>query len=98
MASSCCAQLDMMIFYGGEPVVSVDERGRSPASPRRQFLIELSAFRGAVIIRRLSVRYWKPGRNSDLPVPRGSAEPVARLTRRPVPLAVRQLRDFNRGP
>ena len=32
-----------------------------------------------------------------LPVPRGSAEPVARLTRRPVPLAVRQLRDFNRG-
>ena len=33
-----------------------------------------------------------------LPVPRGSAEPVARLTRRPVPLAVRQLRDFNRGP
>ena len=33
-----------------------------------------------------------------LPVPRGSAEPVARLTRRPVPLAVRQLRDFNRAP
>ena len=29
---------------------------------------------------------------------RGSAEPVARLTRRPVRLAVRQLRDFNRGP
>ena len=33
-----------------------------------------------------------------LPVPRGSAEPVARLTRRPEPLAVRQLRDFNRPP
>ena len=33
-----------------------------------------------------------------LPVPRGSAEPVARLTRRPEPLAVRQLRDFNRAP
>ena len=33
-----------------------------------------------------------------LPVPRGSAEPVARLTRQPVPLAVRQLRDFNRAP
>ena len=33
-----------------------------------------------------------------LPVPRGSAEPKARLTRRPVPLAVRQLRDFNPGP
>eukprot|EP00439_Symbiodinium_sp_Y106_P063167 s3276_g9.t1 len=28
----------------------------------------------------------------------GSGEPVARLTRRPVPLAVRQLRDFNPGP
>ena len=36
MASSCCAQLDMMIFYGGEPVVSADERGRSttPVSDR----------------------------------------------------------------
>ena len=33
-----------------------------------------------------------------LPVPRGSAEVKARLTRRPVPLAVRQLRDFNPGP
>ena len=33
-----------------------------------------------------------------LPVPRGSAEPKARLTRPPVPLAVRQLRDFNPGP
>ena len=33
-----------------------------------------------------------------LPVPRRSAEPKARLTRRPVPLAVRQLRDFNPGP
>ena len=33
-----------------------------------------------------------------LPVPRGSAEPVALLTRRPEPLAVRQLRDFNRAP
>ena len=33
-----------------------------------------------------------------LPVPRGSAEPVARLTRRPVPLAIRQLRPFNPGP
>ena len=30
-----------------------------------------------------------------LPVPDGSAEPKARLTRRQVPLAVRQLRDFN---
>ena len=30
-----------------------------------------------------------------LPVPRGSAEPRGRLTRPPVPLAVRQLRDFN---
>ena len=36
-----------------------------------------------------------------LPVPRvsrGSAKPKARLTRRPVPLAARQLRDFNPGP
>ena len=33
-----------------------------------------------------------------LPVPQRSAEPVARLTRRPEPLAVRQLRDFNRPP
>ena len=33
-----------------------------------------------------------------LPVPRASGEPVARLTRRPVPLAARQLRDFNPGP
>ena len=33
-----------------------------------------------------------------LPVPRGSAEPAARLTRPPVLLAVRQLRDFNSGP
>ena len=33
-----------------------------------------------------------------LPVPRGSAEPKARLTRPPVALAVRQLRDFNPGP
>ena len=33
-----------------------------------------------------------------LPVPRGSAEPRGRLTRPPVPLAVRQLRDFNPGP
>ena len=33
-----------------------------------------------------------------LPVPRGSAEPKARLTRPPVPLAIRQLRDFNPGP
>ena len=32
-----------------------------------------------------------------LPVPRGSKEP-RRLTRPPVPLAVRQLRDFNPGP
>ena len=31
-------------------------------------------------------------------VPRASGEPVARLTRRPVPLAARQLRDFNPGP
>ncbi|CAE7911425.1 unnamed protein product [Symbiodinium necroappetens] len=33
-----------------------------------------------------------------LPVPRGSAEPTARLTRRAEPLAARQLRDFNPGP
>ena len=33
-----------------------------------------------------------------LPVPRGSGEPRGRLTRPPVPLAVRQLRDFNPGP
>ncbi|CAE7780885.1 unnamed protein product, partial [Symbiodinium necroappetens] len=33
-----------------------------------------------------------------LPVPRGSAEPAARLTRAPVPQAVRQLQDFNPGP
>ena len=31
-------------------------------------------------------------------VPRGSGEPVARLTRRPGPLAARQLRYFNSGP
>ena len=33
-----------------------------------------------------------------LPVPRGSGEWRGRLTRPPVPLAVRQLRDFNPGP
>ena len=33
-----------------------------------------------------------------LPVPRGSAEPKAALTRRPPPAPVRQLRDFNAGP
>ena len=33
-----------------------------------------------------------------LPVPRGSAEPKAKLTRPPVPLAIRQLRNFNPGP
>ena len=33
-----------------------------------------------------------------LPVPRGSAEPKAKLTRPPVPLAIRQLQDFNPGP
>ncbi|CAE7317175.1 unnamed protein product [Symbiodinium microadriaticum] len=33
-----------------------------------------------------------------LPVPRESTEPRGALTTRPVPLAVRQLRDFNPGP
>eukprot|EP00439_Symbiodinium_sp_Y106_P010915 s8239_g1.t1 len=77
-------------------------RGRSGPPPmQRGFQPQYGAVRDVESYDAMTVRATDGSETllkHALPVPRGSAEPKARLTRRPVPSAVRQLRDFNPGP
>ena len=72
-----------------------------PANAARSFQPQYGAVREVSSYDSMAVRTTDGSETllkHALPVPRGSAEPKARLTRRPVPLAVRQLRPFNSGP
>ena len=74
---------------------------RAPTNAARSFQPQYGAVREVSSYDSMTVRATDGSETllkHALPVPRGSGEPVARLTRRPVPLAVRQLRDFNPGP
>ena len=74
---------------------------RAPTNAARSFQPQYGAVREVSSYDSMMVRSTDGSETllkHALPVPRGSGEPVARLTRRPVPLAVRQLRDFNPGP
>ena len=74
---------------------------RAPTNAQRSFQPQYGAVREVSSYDSMMVRSTDGSETllkHALPVPRGSGEPVARLTRRPVPLAVRQLRDFNPGP
>ena len=74
---------------------------RAPTNAARSFQPQYGAVREVSSYDSMMVRATDGSETllkHALPVPRGSGEPVARLTRRPVPLAVRQLRDFNPGP
>ena len=74
---------------------------RAPTNAARSFQPQYGAVREVSSYDSMMVRATDGSETllkHALPVPRGSAEPKARLTRRPVPLAVRQLRDFNPGP
>ena len=74
---------------------------RAPTNAQRSFQPQSGATREVSSYDSMMVRATDGSETllkHALPVPRGSGEPVARLTRRPVPLAVRQLRDFNPGP
>ena len=76
---------------GGRGLPGPDERGEELPAPVR----ELAGYDS------MTVRATDGSETllkHALPVPRGSGEPRGRLTRPPVPLAVRQLRDFNPGP
>ena len=74
---------------------------RAPINAQRSFQPQYGATREVSSYDSMMVRATDGSETllkHALPVPRGSGEPVARLTRRPVALAVRQLRDFNPGP
>ena len=74
---------------------------RAPTNAQRSFQPQYGAVREVADYDSMTVRATDGSETllkHALPVPRGSAEPKARLTRPPVPLAVRQLRDFNPGP
>jgi len=74
---------------------------RAPTNAQRSFQPQYGAARELAGYDSMTVRAVDGSETllkHALPVPRGSAEPKARLTRPPVPLAVRQLRDFNPGP
>ena len=71
---------------------------RAPTNARRSF--ELRPARNVASVDSMVVRATdgtETPLKHALPVPRGSAEPKAKLTRPPVPLAIRS-RDFNPGP
>ena len=81
----------------------LDEAGafRAPTNAQRSFQPQYGAVREVAGYDSITVRATDGSETllkHALPVARGSAEPKARLTRPPVPLAVRQLRDFNPGP
>ena len=81
----------------------LDEAGafRAPTNAARSFQPQYGAVREVAGYDSMTVRATDGSETllkHALPVPRGSAEPQARLTRPPVPLAVRQIRDFNPGP
>ena len=74
---------------------------RAPTNAARSFQPQYGAVREVSSYDSMTVRATDGSETllkHALPVPRGSAEPKARLTRRPEPLAIRQLRDFNPGP
>ena len=74
---------------------------RAPTNAARSFQPQYGAVREVSSYDSMMVRATDGSETllkQALPVPRGSAEPRGRLTRPPVPLAVRQLRDFNPGP
>ena len=74
---------------------------RAPTNAQRSFQPQSGATREVSSYDSMMVRATDGSETllkHALPVPRGSGEPVARLTRRPVPLAARQLRYFNPGP
>ena len=74
---------------------------RAPTNARRSFEPQYGPARDVAGIDSMVVRATDGTETllkHALPVPRGSAEPKAKLTRPPVPLAIRQLRDFNLGP
>ena len=74
---------------------------RAPTNARRSFEPQYGPARDVAGIDSMVVRATDGTETllkHALPVPRGSAEPKAKLTRPPVPLAIRQLRDFNPGP
>ena len=74
---------------------------RAPTNARRSFEPQYGPARNVASVDSMVVRATDGTETllkHALPVPRGSAEPKAKLTRPPVPLAIRQLRDFNPGP
>ena len=74
---------------------------RAPTNARRSFEPQYGPAREIASIDSMVVRATDGAETllkHALPVPRGSAEPKAKLTRPPVPLAIRQLQDFNPGP
>ena len=74
---------------------------RAPTNAARSFQPQYGPARDVASFDSMTVRATNGSETllkHALPVPRGSGEPVARLTRRPEPLAGRQLRDFNRAP
>ena len=74
---------------------------RAPTNARRSFEPSYGPVREVGSIDSMVVRATDGSETllkHALPVPRGSAEPKARLTRPAAPLAVGQLRDFNPGP
>ena len=73
---------------------------RAPTNARRSFEPQYGPAREIASIDSMVVRATDGTETllkHALPVPRGSAEPKAKLTRPPVPLAIRQLQDFNPG-
>ena len=74
---------------------------RAPTNARRSFEPQYGPARDVASVDSMVVRATDGTETllkHALPVPRGSAEPKAKLTRPPEPLAIRQLRDFNPGP
>ena len=71
---------------------------RAPTNARRSFEPQYGPAREIASIDSMVVRATDGTETLLNPVPRGSAEPKAKLTRPPVPLAIRQLQDFNPGP
>ena len=71
---------------------------RAPTNAARSFQPQYGAVRELAGYDSMTVRATDASETllkHALPAPRGSGEPRGRLTRPPVPLAVRQLRDFN---
>ena len=77
---------------------------RAPTNARRSFEPQYGTVKDVASYDSMAVRATDGSETllkHALPVPHGSAEPKgpkARLTRPPVPLAIRQLRNFNPGP